>query len=226
MPHVISKHYSHMEWFLSWRAYSSCIFFLNLRLKLFFIIDFRVRGRERERWRELETSMWERHYSVASLTLPDRGSNPRPRYALWWGIGPASLQCTGLWPNQLSHPARASYIFDACFLSHFSPISFASLISNHNLTPSLFPLIPTVLHSLRKWISQGSYLVLFIRTLGGIMGICCLPSSHIDYPWALTIRLLHHLSCGAILLKIAFDPDFPVLCLYRPLKYIGGPRWL
>ena len=55
-------------------------------------------GRERER---------EKHQLVASCTCPNQGSNPQPRYVLWWRTEPTTFWCMGWCSNQLGHPARA-----------------------------------------------------------------------------------------------------------------------
>lgn len=100
------------------------------------------------------------------------------------------------------------YLF--CFFSLHSRLTYPS--SHQTLSPSL----------LEKCVPQGSYLFLFIRLLEGITGLCCFPSSHV-YLWTLTIQLLHHLSCDALLLKVVFDPTFSLLCLQLPLCMWVGP---
>ena len=53
-------------------------------------IDFRERGRERER---------EKHRSAASGTRPDQELNPQPRFVPWLGIKPA-LTNWATWPGR------------------------------------------------------------------------------------------------------------------------------
>ena len=68
-------------------------------------IDFRERGRERER----STHVREKHRSgsVASRTHPNLEWNTHPRYVLQPGIEPANFWCTGQQFNQPNHLARA-----------------------------------------------------------------------------------------------------------------------
>ena len=72
------------------------------------LIDFRERGRGRERGRE--TSMWERNISLLPLicTPINQGPNLPPMYVPWLGIEPATFQFTGWHSNQLSHTSQGS----------------------------------------------------------------------------------------------------------------------
>ena len=60
-------------------------------------IDWRERHGDRQE--EGETSMWEKHWLVASLLCPICGVYPQLRYVPWLGITPMSLCC----PAQLSY---------------------------------------------------------------------------------------------------------------------------
>ena len=95
-------------------AHLAMYFFLSflknphLKICLDMFIDFREREGGREREREKERDVRDKHQSVASPKCPDQGSNLQPRYVLWPGIIPAIFWCTGQCSNQVSHLARAA----------------------------------------------------------------------------------------------------------------------
>ena len=66
-------------------------------------IDFRKRGSEREKGRNIDVR--EKHQLVASHTLPDWGLNPQPRHVPQLGIEPVNFWCIWWSFNQLSHLA-------------------------------------------------------------------------------------------------------------------------
>ena len=85
-------------------------------LTCLFIYLFLERGEGREKKRERNMDIREKHRPVASLMCPDQGLNPQCRHASWPGIGPVTL-CSGGWrPTNWATPARAHCSFYLYFL--------------------------------------------------------------------------------------------------------------
>ena len=74
--------------------------FLFLSSPRDFLIDFRQRGREREK-----------HWSVASGTPPGQGSNLQSRLVPSPGIKPLTFQFTGQHSNQMGHTGQGMNYF-------------------------------------------------------------------------------------------------------------------
>ena len=79
------------------------IFFLFKNFYLKFYLLFFQRGRQGER-------EGERHWSVASLTLPDWGPYLKPRHVPWPGIELATFCFVDRCPANWATPVRATYI--------------------------------------------------------------------------------------------------------------------
>ena len=67
----------------------------------------RREGGGREKRRQTDVDVREKHWSVASLICLDWELNPQPRYVPWLGFKPANFWSTGQHCSQLGHLARA-----------------------------------------------------------------------------------------------------------------------
>ena len=70
---------------------------------LFYFLKMFIDERERERERNID--------QLTPINAPTRESNLQPRYVPWPGIKPPDFWCLGRLSNQLSHQARALYVF-------------------------------------------------------------------------------------------------------------------
>ena len=77
----------------------------------FFFYPYQRTCLEKEKGRERETLMWEKHQLVVSHTCPNQGMNPQPRYVPWLGFEPVTLWFMGRCSNQAT-PARAIFILN------------------------------------------------------------------------------------------------------------------
>ena len=81
-----------------------------------------------------------KHWSLASHTRPDQGSNPHPRDVPWPEIKPANFWCTGRCSNQLSHTSYHFYssyaIVPACPIGRNASPPYLLTNSTHSSRPS------------------------------------------------------------------------------------------
>ena len=71
---------------------------------------FLERGEGREKERETNINVWEKHQLVASCTHPDWGPGPQPRHVPWPRIKPATFLFAGC-PTQRSHTGQGGSHF-------------------------------------------------------------------------------------------------------------------
>ena len=107
--------------------------------------------KKRRRWvgvgeEERETSMWEKHWSVASHTHPDWESNPHPGMCPDWE---SNLWPFSLWDNTATHPAtlaRANQDF-------YSGLTYCKAIHWSLQASCLASLLPGREDNGRLWLS-------------------------------------------------------------------------
>ena len=85
--------------FLTPRPGLFCYFFCSHRKSCWLTLE---RGEGRERGRERNIDLREKHWLVTSCTCPDQGPNPKPRPVTSLGIDPVNFQFTGRQSHQLS----------------------------------------------------------------------------------------------------------------------------
>ena len=70
-----------------------------------------MRGEGKEKERERNIKVWEKHWLVASLMSSNQGPNPQPKHVPWLGIEPATFCFAGRCPNNWATAVRARKIF-------------------------------------------------------------------------------------------------------------------
>ena len=87
----------------------SWIFLLLLFLLFlkYFIYLFLEKREWRDKERERNIDVREKHQLVVSLTLPDQGPNVQPRHVPWPGIKPVTFLYAGWCPTNWATPVRA-----------------------------------------------------------------------------------------------------------------------
>ena len=119
-----------IAWGSSYRSGQSRANVINLVYFKDFILYFREgKGRERERDRSIDVRG--KHWSVASCTPPNWGPGPKPRYAPWRGIEPATFQFAGWHSSCWATPARANLTYFKCIILYVVVVSAKEFV-NYN----------------------------------------------------------------------------------------------
>ena len=87
-------------------CYKPCAVSLKKHLKNLFIL---ARGEGRQKEREREIDVREKHRLVVSGTCPNQGLNLQPRHVPWPGIEPVTLRFVGWCPTNWATLARANF---------------------------------------------------------------------------------------------------------------------
>ena len=142
---------------------------------------FLERGEGREKGRERNINVEEKHQSVASCNTPNRGPGPQPRHVPWLGLKPATLQFVGRCPIHWATAVRAlTVIFNTkkfketysicqklwrCVLFHSNIAELPSFSSQYLKTPPViylkvgekFPKLTAFLFKKTQNINKNTY---------------------------------------------------------------------